>query len=103
MIPFVGFESARDRPWLGPKPLSTDGAIRVTFTDEAIRGSKLGDSFDLLPFDEFVRKDEIDELYLIRRSPHKEFLRSEGYHHFFVFNRPDDFLGELVSRVRPLV
>jgi pimeloyl-ACP methyl ester carboxylesterase len=35
-------------------------------------------------------------------APHKEFVRFEGYHHFFVFNRPDDFLRVLVTRVRPL-
>ncbi len=35
------------------------------------------------------------------QAPHKEFVRFEGCHHFVVMNRPDDFLRELVTRVRP--
>jgi pimeloyl-ACP methyl ester carboxylesterase len=47
---------------------------------------------------------ELTQQYFTEIStPHKEFVRFEGYHHFFVFNRPDDFLRELVTRVRPLV
>ena len=39
------------------------------------------DSFDLLPFDEFVRKDEIDELYLINPSIAAQRIPSfRGYH-----------------------
>ena len=34
-------------------------------------------------------------------APHKEFVRFEGCHHFVVFNRPRDFLRELVTRVIP--
>jgi pimeloyl-ACP methyl ester carboxylesterase len=34
-------------------------------------------------------------------APHKEFVRFEGCHHFVVMNRPDDFLRELLTRVRP--
>jgi pimeloyl-ACP methyl ester carboxylesterase len=37
------------------------------------------------------------------RAPHKQFVRFEGCHHFVVFNRSDDFLRELVTRVRPLL
>jgi len=36
-------------------------------------------------------------------APHKEFVRFEGCHHFVAMNRPDDFLRELVTRVRPLL
>jgi pimeloyl-ACP methyl ester carboxylesterase len=36
-------------------------------------------------------------------APQKGFVRFEGCHHFVVMNRPDDFLRELVARVRPLL
>jgi len=36
-------------------------------------------------------------------APHKEFVRFEGCHHFVAMNRPEDFLRELVTRVRPLL
>jgi pimeloyl-ACP methyl ester carboxylesterase len=36
-------------------------------------------------------------------APHKEFVRFEGCHHFVVMNRPDAFLQELLTRVRPLL
>jgi pimeloyl-ACP methyl ester carboxylesterase len=35
-------------------------------------------------------------------APHKEFVRFEGAHHHLQFNRSDDFLKELLARVRPL-
>jgi pimeloyl-ACP methyl ester carboxylesterase len=35
-------------------------------------------------------------------APHKEFVRFEGANHFLPFNRPDEFLKELLARVRPL-
>jgi pimeloyl-ACP methyl ester carboxylesterase len=35
------------------------------------------------------------------RAPHKEFVRFEGDHHFVIFNRPDEFLGELRLKVLP--
>ncbi len=35
-------------------------------------------------------------------APHKEFVRFEGANHFLPLNRPDDFLKELLARVRPL-
>jgi pimeloyl-ACP methyl ester carboxylesterase len=35
-------------------------------------------------------------------APHKEFVRFEGADHFLPLNRPDDFLKELLARVRPL-
>jgi len=37
------------------------------------------------------------------QAPHKEFVRFEGCHHFVVMNRPNDFLQELLTRVRPLL
>ncbi|MBY6239692.1 alpha/beta fold hydrolase [Methylosinus sp. Sm6] len=47
---------------------------------------------------------ELAEAYFNEISaPHKEFVRFEGCHHFVVFNRPDDFLRELVARVLPWV
>jgi pimeloyl-ACP methyl ester carboxylesterase len=36
-------------------------------------------------------------------APYKEFVRFEGCHHFVAINKPDDFLNELIHRVRPLV
>ena len=35
-------------------------------------------------------------------APTKEFVRFEGDHHFVVFNRPDEFLKQLLALVRPL-
>jgi len=35
-------------------------------------------------------------------APHKEFVRFEGANHFLPLNRPDEFLKELLIRVRPL-
>jgi pimeloyl-ACP methyl ester carboxylesterase len=47
---------------------------------------------------------ELAERYFATiRAPHKEFVRFEGCHHFVVMNRPDDFLQELLTRVRPLL
>ena len=34
-------------------------------------------------------------------APHKEIVRFEDCHHFVAMNRPDDFLRELLNRVRP--
>jgi pimeloyl-ACP methyl ester carboxylesterase len=36
-------------------------------------------------------------------APQKELVRFDGCHHFVVMNRPDMFLRELVTRVRPLL
>jgi pimeloyl-ACP methyl ester carboxylesterase len=44
-----------------------------------------------------------EEFFAMIEAPHKEFVRFEGYHHFFQVNRPDDFLRELLARVRPLI
>jgi pimeloyl-ACP methyl ester carboxylesterase len=47
---------------------------------------------------------ELAEQYFAAISaPHKEFVRFEGCHHFVVMNRPDAFLQELLTRVRPLL
>jgi pimeloyl-ACP methyl ester carboxylesterase len=35
-------------------------------------------------------------------APHKEFVQIHGGDHFIPFDRPDQFLAELVARVRPL-
>jgi pimeloyl-ACP methyl ester carboxylesterase len=34
-------------------------------------------------------------------APHKELVRFDGAGHFFLFNEPEKFFGELVQRVRP--
>lgn len=36
-------------------------------------------------------------------APQKGFVRFEGCHHFVVYNRPDAFLRELLTHVRPLL
>ncbi|MGO9932427.1 MAG: alpha/beta fold hydrolase [Steroidobacteraceae bacterium] len=36
-------------------------------------------------------------------APQKRFVRFEGCHHFVVMNRPDAFLRELLTHVRPLL
>lgn len=42
-----------------------------------------------------------EEYFAAIEAPHKELVRFEGCHHFLVFNRPRDFLRELVARVIP--
>lgn len=42
-----------------------------------------------------------EEYFAAIEAPHKEFVRFEGCHHFLAFNRPLDFLRELVARVIP--
>jgi pimeloyl-ACP methyl ester carboxylesterase len=44
----------------------------------------------------------VEQYFEMIKSPHKEFVRFEGDHHFVAFNRPNEFLAELVARVRPL-
>ena len=34
-------------------------------------------------------------------APHKEFIWVRGGDHFIPFDRPDEFLAELLARVRP--
>jgi pimeloyl-ACP methyl ester carboxylesterase len=47
---------------------------------------------------------ELAEWYLSQiTAPHKELVRFENCHHFVVLNRPDAFLRELITRVRPLL
>jgi pimeloyl-ACP methyl ester carboxylesterase len=47
---------------------------------------------------------ELAEAYFLEiRAPHKEFVRFEGCHHFVVFNRPHDFLQEMIARVLPAI
>jgi len=45
---------------------------------------------------------ELAEAYYRRiRAPHKEFVRFVGDHHFVAMNRPNEFLQQLVAKVRP--
>lgn len=47
---------------------------------------------------------ELAERYFAAiEAPHKKFVRFEECHHFVVMNRPDAFLGELLTHVRPLL
>ena len=41
------------------------------------------------------------EYFTLLNAPHKEFVRFEGEGHFFLFNAPERFFAELLSRVRP--
>jgi len=43
----------------------------------------------------------VEEYFAAIEAPHKELVRFEGCHHFFVMNRPQEFLRELVVRVLP--
>jgi pimeloyl-ACP methyl ester carboxylesterase len=36
-------------------------------------------------------------------APHKKFVPFEGSGHFIPFDRPDEFLAQLIEYVRPLV
>jgi pimeloyl-ACP methyl ester carboxylesterase len=44
-----------------------------------------------------------EEYFASITTPHKEYVRFEGCHHFVVFNRPAEFLRELVARVLPVI
>jgi pimeloyl-ACP methyl ester carboxylesterase len=44
-----------------------------------------------------------EEYFATISAPSKAFVRFEGCHHFVVMNRPDLFLRELLTRVRPLL
>ena len=74
---------------------------------ETVDLTSLGLTFDL-PFflfhgtcDQATPIEPAQEYWAAIEAPHKEFVRFEGCHHFVVFNRPRDFLGELVARVIP--
>ena len=43
-----------------------------------------------------------EQLFNQITAPHKEFVRVQGGGHFMPFDRPDEFLAELVAYVRPL-
>jgi pimeloyl-ACP methyl ester carboxylesterase len=44
-----------------------------------------------------------EEYFSTISAPNKGFVRFEGCHHFVVMNRPDLFLRELLTHVRPLI
>jgi pimeloyl-ACP methyl ester carboxylesterase len=53
--------------------------------------------------DHYTPLDLAEEYFSVIAAPNKEFVRFEGCHHFVVMNKSDDFLRELVTRVRPLL
>jgi pimeloyl-ACP methyl ester carboxylesterase len=53
--------------------------------------------------DQYVPIEPVEDYFRVIRAPHKELVRFEGYHHFFPMNRPDEFLAQLLARVRPLL
>lgn len=69
----------------------------------------LGLDFDVPVFmfmgseDQQTAPELAEEYFLAIRAPHKEFVRFDGCHHFAVFNRPDDFLHEIIVRVLPVI
>jgi pimeloyl-ACP methyl ester carboxylesterase len=44
-----------------------------------------------------------EEYFAAISAPHKAFVRFKGCHHFVVMNRPELFLRELLTHVRPLL
>ena len=44
-----------------------------------------------------------EEYFEMISAPHKAFVRFEDCHHFVVMNRPELFLRELLTHVRPLL
>ena len=74
---------------------------------ETVDLPSLGLSFEL-PFflfhgtcDQATPIELVEEYFAAIEAPHKELVRFEGCHHFFVMNRPQEFLRELVARVIP--
>lgn len=67
----------------------------------------LGTTFDMPVYlfhgtcDQATPIELAEEYFAALEAPHKEFVRFEGCHHFLVFNRPLDFLRELLARVIP--
>lgn len=69
----------------------------------------LGLTFDL-PFflfhgtcDQATPIELAEEYFAAVRAPYKEFVRFDGCHHFFVINRPQEILRELMTRVIPRI
>jgi pimeloyl-ACP methyl ester carboxylesterase len=67
----------------------------------------LGPDFELPVFffegtaDQMTPLEPAQAYFELIRAPHKEFVRFEGDHHFVAMNRPEEFLRELLARVRP--
>ena len=54
-----------------------------------------GDADDMTP------SEPAEQYFKEITAPHKEFVWVRGGNHFIPFDRPDEFLSELVARVRP--
>lgn len=115
-------EGAGDSPQPRPSPIAPDysrdevpalmsGAefSRRELYDEleTVDLPSLGLTFDI-PFfifqgtcDQATPIELAEEYFAAVQAPHKEFVRFEGCHHFVVFNRPQDILRELLTRVIP--
>jgi pimeloyl-ACP methyl ester carboxylesterase len=69
--------------------------------------TSLGPRFDVPVFLFMGTEDQQTPIELAEQyfewidAPHKEFVEFRGDHHFVALNRPDEFLKELVARVRP--
>jgi pimeloyl-ACP methyl ester carboxylesterase len=69
----------------------------------------LGSKFDVPIFFFQGTEDLLAPIALVEayfsaiEAPHKELVRFADCHHFLVINRPDDFLAELLARVRHLI
>jgi pimeloyl-ACP methyl ester carboxylesterase len=90
----------------------------ATFSAKYLRGSdgpmiqrnlaQLGAEFAIPMFfieggEDYITPIEPAEQYFKSiTAPHKEFVQLPGGDHFIPFDRPDEFLSELVARVRPL-
>lgn len=113
-----------DPPHPCPSPIAPDfTAEDVQFMQQGARFSRrqllaelngidlpsLGTELDVPMFffegthDHYTPIDLAEEYFSAISAPHKELVRFEGCHHFVVMNRPDDFLRELLTRVRPML
>lgn len=81
---------------------------RLVPQTKAITAKDLGVDFALPIFviqgvDDFTTPTELARQYVDKiKAPRKEFVVIEGAGHFAVFTKSDEFLKELVTRVRPL-
>jgi pimeloyl-ACP methyl ester carboxylesterase len=75
----------------------------------AIDLSALGPAFSMPIFffegthDQQTPIELAEEYFATISAPRKGFVRFEACHHFVVMNRPDLFLRELLTHVRPLL
>ncbi len=91
--------------WFDGQSLSAEHLVPET---RALEAKALGGTFALPVFviqgaEDFTTPTSLARSFVNGiRAPHKAFIPIEGGGHFAVFMKSGEFLGQLMSRVRPL-